>query len=280
MLAPLRQTARRSLLSSFLTRTLSTTISSDPTSSSIPPPPDTPKPKNHGELSLEEQEALEPIPTVDFTPPPPLTTGHSPGTPDFTLTRAVTKNPFFVPPGTPSSTFIAPPPSTFASPYASALISRHEQPIILDLPLTADPLLHYLTSSITRHGKRARASKIISKMLLHIHAMTRTEPLHIVRQAILMAAPSIKIKNNKRAATVVPVPMVLNEKSRVRGAVKWILDAVENTDKKAKSKLRVEERLAREIIRIVQGSSPVLEKKSALHKHAMLNRCVCFDGFF
>ena len=41
----------------------------------------------------------------------------------------------------------------------------------------------------------------------------------------------------------------------------------------------LEERLAREMIKIVQGQSAVLELKERLHKHAMVNRCVWFTGF-
>lgn len=119
-------------------------------------------------------------------------------------------------------------------------------------------------------------------MLLHVHALSRgAPPLDIVREAVFAAAPSIRIKNNKRAATVVPVPMVMNEKARVRGAVKWILQEVEVGRKGArKGPMRVEERLAREVIKIVQGTSEVLKKKEVLHKHAMVNRCVLYCGVF
>lgn len=104
--------------------------------------------------------------------------------------------------------------------------------------------------------------------------------MDIVREAVFAAAPSIRIKNNKRAATVVPVPMVMNEKARVRGAVKWILQEVEVGRKGGrKGPMRVEERLAREVIKIVQGQSEVLKKKETLHKHAMVNRCAFFRPF-
>jgi small subunit ribosomal protein S7 len=71
------------------------------------------------------------------------------------------------------------------------------------------------------------------------------------------------------ASKVIAKPFALNERQRTKKAIDWILE---------ESNKRVGytrgERVARECIRILQGSSKVLELKGDLHKLAMVNRWV------
>lgn len=62
-------------------------------------------------------------------------------------------------------------------------------------------------------------------------------------------------------------PVALGEKERTRYAVEWILKA-----SKSKSGQTLEERLAREMISVIQGNSEALKKKEEVHKQAMANR--------
>jgi small subunit ribosomal protein S7 len=78
---------------------------------------------------------------------------------------------------------------------------------------------------------------------------------------------------HRHGAKNVAKPVALGEKQRTRFALEWILEA-----SKQRSGQTVEERLARELIAIVQGTSDALKKKEEVHKFAMVNRCV--DFFF
>jgi small subunit ribosomal protein S7 len=108
-------------------------------------------------------------------------------------------------------------------------------------------------------------------MLLHIHAFTRAPPLPIVRQAIFNAAPAVRTLMHKHGGKVVGKPVALSEKQRTRFAVKSILDVI------SKKPGRLDEKLAREMISIVQGSSDVLKKKLDVHQVAMVNRYVYME---
>lgn len=66
-------------------------------------------------------------------------------------------------------------------------------------------------------------------------------------------------------------PVALSEKQRTRFAVKSILDVI------SKKPGRLDEKLAREMISIVQGSSDVLKKKLDVHQVAMVNRYVYME---
>lgn len=73
---------------------------------------------------------------------------------------------------------------------------------------------------------------------------------------------------HKHAGKVVGKPIALSEKQRTRFAVKAILDVI------SKKPGRLDEKLAREMIGIIQGSSEVLKKKQDIHQVAMVNRYV------
>jgi small subunit ribosomal protein S7 len=155
-------------------------------------------------------------------------------------------------------------PDTTPKPVASTSTST-----IMDIPPAEDPLLRYITSSILQSGRRAKAARITSNMLLHIHAFTRAPPLPIVRQAIVDAAPAVRTLMHKRAGKVTAKPVALSEKQRTRYAIQAILAEIESQPG------RLEIKLAKEMIAILQGTSKVLKKKlEQIHQVAMVNRYV------
>ncbi|TFK65688.1 ribosomal protein S7 [Pluteus cervinus] len=140
-------------------------------------------------------------------------------------------------------------------------------PSSINVPPAQDPLLHYLTSRLTTHGHRARAAKITSEVLLHIHAFTRAPPMPILREAILRASPAVRTLMHKHGGKMVAKPVALGEKQRTWYAMDWILN-----HSKKRTGQTVGERLARELIMIIEGKSPVLDEKERMHKFAMVNR--------
>ncbi|KAM5540886.1 hypothetical protein V8D89_005530 [Ganoderma adspersum] len=161
-------------------------------------------------------------------------------------------------------------PFMASSSSASTSLSNSATPIqppVIHIPPAEDPLLHLFTSLVMSDGKRQTASRVVTRMLLHIHAFTKAPPLPILRQAIDTAAPLLRCRQFKRAAKQYVFPMPLSERQRARTAIKWIWEAA-----KTKGGKHVEERLAREIIAIVKGESEVLKKKSDVHKLAVLHR--------
>lgn len=145
----------------------------------------------------------------------------------------------------------------------------------MEIPPAEDPLLQYFTSSLLNHGKRARASRITSQVLLHIHAFTRAPPLPILQQAIIDAAPAVRTLMHRQGGKTVAKPIALGEKQRTRYAVRAILDA-----SKTKTGRTIEERLARELIAVIKGDSEALKTKREIHRFAMVNRYVRSMVFF
>ncbi|EKM56520.1 uncharacterized protein PHACADRAFT_253696 [Phanerochaete carnosa HHB-10118-sp] len=163
----------------------------------------------------------------------------------------------------------APTPTPAASPLAAYL--KNDQPPLMLIPPEEDPLLHYMTSVIQKHGERKKAAGIVARMLLHIHTLTRVPPLPVVRRAVLDAAPACKNVTMVHGTKRLFKPIALGEKQRTRYAIQWIL---ESSNKRPEHKL--EERLAREMIDIIQCTDPkendTLKKKLEVHTLAMRNR--------
>ncbi|KAI0707814.1 ribosomal protein S7 domain-containing protein [Earliella scabrosa] len=159
---------------------------------------------------------------------------------------------------------MSPPAPSVAGPSS---LMRSAAPSVIRIPPAEDPLLHLFTSLVMKHGKRHEASRVISKMLLHIHAFTKAPPLPIVRQAVEYAAPLLRCRSFKRAAKQYVFPMPLTERQRMRQAIMWIQEASER-----KGGRHLPERLAREIIAVVKGDSEALKRKSDVHKLAVLHR--------
>ena len=118
-------------------------------------------------------------------------------------------------------------------------------------------------------GKYAKAAKLTSQMLLFIQAFTRSPPMPIVQQAILDAAPAVKCLRQKRGAKVLIKPKALNERQRIGKGIEWILDAC-----RFRPGITLPERLAQEIVGVLQGNSQALRKKVEQHEMATVNRFV------
>ncbi|KAF8802295.1 ribosomal protein S7 [Phlegmacium glaucopus] len=118
-------------------------------------------------------------------------------------------------------------------------------------------------------GKYARAAKLTSQMLLFIQSSTRSPPMPIVQQAILDASPAVKCLRQKRGAKVLVKPTALNERQRIGKGIEWILEAC-----RYRPGITFPERLAQEIMGVLQGDSKALAKKKEQHEFATVNRGV------
>ncbi|KAJ2912037.1 hypothetical protein MD484_g8378, partial [Candolleomyces efflorescens] len=161
-----------------------------------------------------------------------------------------------VPPTTTSTDLTQPP-----SPLAEG------ENALFEVPPERDPLLQFLTTSVMKHGRYARAKRVISDMLLHVHTLTRAPPIPIVREAILKASPAVRVASTKVGARAVVRPIALSERQRTGKGIKWIIEA--SHDKPGK---QMQVRLAKEMVAVIKGQSSALRKKEEAHKSAMVAR--------
>ncbi|KAJ7668981.1 ribosomal protein S7 domain-containing protein [Mycena rosella] len=152
---------------------------------------------------------------------------------------------------------------------------------LINVPPPEDPLLYFLTSMLMRHGERAKARRIVSKTLLYIFTFTRSPPLPILREAVLLASPAVRTSSFTHGAKQVQIPFALTEKQRTHYGIEWLIKAAN-----ARTGQRLAERLAREMVDVVQRTAAArglqganapkftgtLGKKAEVHTFAMVNR--------
>ncbi|KAG0240688.1 hypothetical protein BGW41_006771 [Actinomortierella wolfii] len=135
--------------------------------------------------------------------------------------------------------------------------------------LTENPILSQLVNTIMKDGKKARAQRFVADALLEIRARTQSDPYEIVLDAIAQASPILKLTAIKKGSKVLQVPTPMTERQRRRKAIVWILEA---SDSRKRSEKYFGDRLASEMLAVVNGNSGALRKKEALHKMALANR--------
>ncbi|WRT65633.1 uncharacterized protein IL334_002578 [Kwoniella shivajii] len=137
------------------------------------------------------------------------------------------------------------------------------------IPPKVDPTLDLFTNCLMKDGKKDEAQKMVGRILSMLHQSTNLAPQPLLRQAVLLSSPSIKILSMRKSAKTIYTPRALTERQRSRQGVAWILKASERGRKGGISR---DQRIAREILGILEGQSDVFKWLEERHKVAYLNR--------
>jgi small subunit ribosomal protein S7 len=95
-------------------------------------------------------------------------------------------------------------------------------------------------------------------------------PIQYLTSAIDSVAPLIKIRNQRGilgGGQALPIPVALRVKQRRRTAIQWILTSAENN-----RDTYLADRVAKEIIKVANGTSSVWEKRAQVHRQATTAR--------
>jgi small subunit ribosomal protein S7 len=101
------------------------------------------------------------------------------------------------------------------------------------------------------------------------------DPVLYLSLAIDSVAPLIKMRGFRGLAgsgKSLDVPTPLRKRQRRRIAFKWILDVVEKKKSKGSGRAMFPHRVAEEIVAVMEGRSPVWDKRSLIHKLGTANR--------
>lgn len=101
------------------------------------------------------------------------------------------------------------------------------------------------------------------------------DPILYFGLAIDSVAPLVKIRGFKGMAgggKALEVPVPLRARQRRRTAFQWILDVVNKKKSKGSGRTMFPHRVAEEIVAVVEGRSPVWDKRTQVHKMGTSNR--------
>ncbi|OQO13338.1 hypothetical protein B0A48_01566 [Cryoendolithus antarcticus] len=158
-----------------------------------------------------------------------------------------------------------------------------------------DPVVEQVTNLLMVDGKKAAAQRNMA----HILSVLRTAPAptynpvrnllpgappasHLPLNPVLYLtlaidsiAPLLRIRSQRGAAgggVALQIPVPLGLRQRRRQAMMWILDAVEKKKSRSSGRNTFAQRVAEELIGVVEGKSGVWVKRDAVHKLATTAR--------
>lgn len=100
-------------------------------------------------------------------------------------------------------------------------------------------------------------------------------PVLYLTLAIDSVAPLLRIRSQRGAAgggVALQIPVPLRVRQRRRAAVQWILAAAEKKKSRGSGRGQFAQRVAEEIVAVVEGRSGVWERRSGVHKLAVSAR--------
>ncbi|KAH0544370.1 hypothetical protein FGG08_001511 [Glutinoglossum americanum] len=176
----------------------------------------------------------------------------------------------------------------------TALGHKHPLP---ELPLAGnsnlkhryDPIVQLVTNLMMKDGKLSVAQRNMSLILQHLRTSpppsinpdrpllpSAPPPSHLplnptlyLMLAIDSVAPLLRIRAQKGAAgggAALQIPVPLGLRQRRRRAIEWVLDAASKRRSRGSGKGGFAQRVAEEIVSVVEGKSTVWDKRGAVHK--------------
>ncbi|GAB1315984.1 37S ribosomal protein S7, mitochondrial [Madurella fahalii] len=158
-----------------------------------------------------------------------------------------------------------------------------------------DDIVMQVTKLLMKDGKLAKAQRDMAMILNYLRTSPAPKldpskpllpgappPSHLPLDPVLYlglaidsVAPLIKMRGFKGLAgsgKSLEVPMPLRVRQRRRIAFSWILDVVNKKKSKGSGRAMFPHRVAEEIVAVVEGRSPVWDKRMQIHKAGTSNR--------
>lgn len=152
-----------------------------------------------------------------------------------------------------------------------------------------DPVVDQVTNLLMRHGKKSVAERAMAQILQHLRTspipnINPSRPLlpgapppsHLPLNPVLYltlaidsVAPLMRIRSQRGAAgggVALQIPVPLGQRQRRRAAIQWILAAASKRRNVGSGKGSFAQRIAQELIAVVQGTSGIWDRRNAIHK--------------
>ncbi|KAJ4984157.1 37S ribosomal protein S7, mitochondrial [Stagonosporopsis vannaccii] len=152
-----------------------------------------------------------------------------------------------------------------------------------------DPVVDQVTNLLMQHGKKGAAQRQMAVVLQHL----RTSPIPTINPArpllpgapppshlplnpilyltlaIDSVAPLLRLRAQKGAAgggVALQIPVPLSKRQRRRTAIQWILGAASKRRNFGSGKNSLGQRVALEVINVIEGKSAIWDRRNAVHK--------------
>jgi ribosomal protein S7 len=127
---------------------------------------------------------------------------------------------------------------------------------------------------LMKDGKKAKAAAVLHDAILVIKKSFPSEsPIDLLGKAVSRASPLLKLKSQKKGSKSVQIPTPLALKQQRRLGILWIIKGAQKRSAKQNGKYLFGDKIAQEILGILQGTSCfAIEKKRELYTLALQNK--------
>ncbi|KAJ4360632.1 uncharacterized protein N0V89_001198 [Didymosphaeria variabile] len=152
-----------------------------------------------------------------------------------------------------------------------------------------DPVVDQVTNLLMRHGQKSVAQRNMALILQQLRTASvptinpqrpllpgAPPPSHLPLNPVLYltlaidsVAPLLRIRSQKGAAgggVALQIPVPLGQRQRRRIAIQWILAAASKRKTNTSGKTGYAQRVASELIAVIEGRSGVWDRRNAVHK--------------
>ena len=121
---------------------------------------------------------------------------------------------------------------------------------------------------VMRNGKKTTAQKIVYGAIdIAVKELKYTKPENLIDDAVSKVAPLVEVQSKRIGGANYQVPIEVKEPRRTALGMRWILDSARSMKGKPMA-----EKLAKEIVETLKGSSASLKKREDVHRMAEANR--------
>ena len=117
--------------------------------------------------------------------------------------------------------------------------------------------------------KRALMERHVRDGMLVLHRRTQQNPHALFERCVEMLAPVLEVASCRQRAKMHRVPIPVTEYRGQSIAFRWLKEALQ---KKRRPPQPFPEKFASEVLAVLEGKSPLLQKRSQMHKEALVNR--------
>nr|QKY65118.1 plastid 30S ribosomal protein S7 [Passiflora oerstedii]QKY65130.1 30S ribosomal protein S7 [Passiflora oerstedii] len=162
---------------------------------------------------------------------------------------------------------LTPPPLTIVCSRGSrGQVAAGNKPARSD-PVYHNRLVNLFVNRILKNGKKSLAYFIIYQALKRIQQKTGSNPLPVLREAVLSVAPDVKVKPTRVGGTTQQVPVEIGSMQGKILAIRWLLKAA----RKRQGRSMVI-KLSSEIMDAAKGTGEAVRQRESIHKMAEANR--------
>nr|YP_009141515.1 ribosomal protein S7 [Lathyrus tingitanus]AIL56041.1 ribosomal protein S7 [Lathyrus tingitanus] len=134
-------------------------------------------------------------------------------------------------------------------------------------PIYRNRVVNMLINHIMKHGKKSLAYRIFYRAMKRVQQKKETNPLSVLREAILKVTPKIAVKARRVRGSTHQVPIELNPPQGKALAIRWLLAA-----SRKRTGRNMAFKFSSELVDAAKGRGDAIRKKEQTQKMAEANR--------